>query len=99
MTDTWDRIGYVISSGSRTTVLARLADRPATPSQIADEAGVAIGTVSTALSGLSDHGLVELLVPEDRRKGRVYGITSFGETVWTEIHRQDLSSGTGRERA
>lgn len=90
MTDKWDRIGFVISSQYRVSVLERLAEGPATPSGIADDKDVEIAAVSHALSGLRERDLVELLVSEDRRKGRVYGITESGEALWSEITTQGL---------
>ncbi|QSG07771.1 winged helix-turn-helix domain-containing protein [Halapricum desulfuricans] len=90
MSDEWDEIGFVISSDYRVTTLKRLAEGPATPSQIADEADIGIAHVSRALKGLRDRGLVELLVPEERKKGRVYGITTDGNNVWQQIESQNL---------
>jgi DNA-binding transcriptional ArsR family regulator len=88
--DEWDEIGFIISSDYRVTALKRLADGPATPSQIASEADIGIAHVSRALKGLRDRGLVELLVPEDRKKGRVYGVTSEGAEIWNQIESQNL---------
>lgn len=90
MSDEWDEIGFVISSRYRVVVLRRLATGPATPSKIADDEDVQIASVSHALRRLRDRSLVELLVPEDRRKGRVYGITDRGEALWNEIEAQGL---------
>ncbi len=90
MSDKWDRIGFVISSQYRVSVLERLSKGPATPSGIADDRGIEIAAVSHALSELGERGLVELLVSEDRRKGRVYGITEPGKTLWSEITAQGL---------
>jgi DNA-binding transcriptional ArsR family regulator len=90
MTSEWDTISYVISSQYRVVVLRRLSDGPATPSQIASDADMAIAHISRALSGLREHALVELLVSEDRRKGRVYGITQEGETIWRQIENENL---------
>lgn len=91
MPDNWDEVSYVISSSYRVEVLARLADSPATPSRIAQDTGPPITHVSRALQGLRDHDLVDLLVSEDRRKGRVYGITEQGEAVWSTIEAQNLA--------
>lgn len=91
MSPDWDVIGYVISSSHRTVVLGRLADGPATPTQIAKDVDLAITHVSRALQSLRDHDLVELLVPEERRKGRVYAITSAGVDVWEVIQAKDLA--------
>lgn len=90
MSDEWDEIGYVISSDYRIAVLKRLAEGPATPSQIASDVSVGIAHVSRALKGLRERDLVELLVPEDRKKGRVYGITSDGTEIWQQIESQNL---------
>ena len=91
MTPDWDVVGHVISSRHRTLVLGRLADSPATPTQIASDVEIASTHVSRALNSLRDRGLVELLVPEDRRKGRVYGITTKGSDTWDVIQSQGLA--------
>ncbi|MDQ2054440.1 MULTISPECIES: winged helix-turn-helix domain-containing protein [unclassified Halobellus] len=90
MTDTWDHIGFVISSQYRVAVLSRLAEGPATPSQIADDEDIGIASVSHALTSLRERGFVDLLVSEERRKGRVYGITDDGQALWDEIEEQGL---------
>lgn len=87
----WDEISFVISSRYRVVVLRRLASNPATPSQIADEADCSIAHISRALQELRDHSLVELLVSEDRRKGRLYGISESGRTVWDRIEADGLA--------
>lgn len=91
MTPEWDTISYVISSQYRVIVLRRLSEGPATPSQIASDAEMATAHISRALGGLRDHDLVELLVSEDRRKGRVYGITEAGTDVWSRIENENLA--------
>ena len=90
MSDEWNAIGFVISSSYRVTVLRRLNTGPATPSQIANDEDIAITHVSRALNELGDRDLVELLVPENRRKGRVYGITEKGEQIWNQMEAQNL---------
>lgn len=91
MSDEWNAIGFVISSNYRVTVLRRLNEGPATPSQIASDEDIAITHVSRALRELGERDLVELLVPENRRKGRVYGITEKGERIWEEMQSQNLA--------
>ncbi|WP_336035111.1 winged helix-turn-helix domain-containing protein [Halobacterium yunchengense] len=91
MTPDWDVVGYVISSDHRTLVLGRLAEGPATPTQIATDVDLAATHVSRALNSLRERDLVELLVPEERRKGRVYGITSEGAEAWEVIQAKDLT--------
>lgn len=90
MTEVWEEIGFVISSQYRIAVLRRLAEGPATPSQIATDADRSISHISRALHRLREHGLVELLVPEERKKGRVYGITEQGEEIWERIEAENL---------
>ncbi|ELZ97994.1 transcription regulator [Haloferax mucosum ATCC BAA-1512] len=87
----WDDIGFVISSRYRVSVLDRLADGPATPTQIASDSESAVSHVSRALQELRDRSLVELLVPEQRRKGRVYGITDDAESLWRIIEAQQMA--------
>ncbi len=87
----WDVVGYVISSDHRTLVLGRLAEGPATPTQIANDVELSVTHVSRALKSLRERDLVELLVPEERRKGRVYGITEQGQEAWQLIQAKDLS--------
>lgn len=90
MSPDWETVGYVISSNYRRTVVATLADGPATPSSIADATNTSMAHVSTALTDLRDRGVVELLVPDTRRKGRVYGLTDAGKRAWATIERQGL---------
>lgn len=91
MTDEWDTIGYVISSRYRVTVLNQLADGPATPSKIATESELSIAHISRALGELREKDLVTLLVSEERKKGRVYGITERGSAVWEQIDVKNLA--------
>lgn len=88
--DQWDEVSYVISSSYRVESLQQLAEGPATPSQIAEKTGQSIAHVSRALQELRESGLVELLVSENRKKGRVYGVTEDGRTVWETIERQNM---------
>lgn len=90
MSNDWDVIGFVISSQYRIAVLRRLADGPATPSRIAEDADLAIPHISRALNDLREHSLVELLVPESRKKGRVYGITERGRELWDQMETKNL---------
>ena len=86
----WDDISYVVSSRYRVAVLKRLADGPALPSRIAEEVDCPIAHVSRALQQLRDRSMVELLVSEDQKKGRVYGITEHGEEVWEKIQAEKM---------
>jgi len=86
----WDDVSYVISSRYRIATLNRLSDSPATPSRIAEDTDLSVAHVSRALQELRDHELTELLVSEDRKKGRVYGITDHGEAVWETIEAENM---------
>lgn len=91
MTPQWDDVSFVLASTYRVNVLDQLSDESTTPSQLATEAELPISHVSRALRELRDHALVELLVPEDRKKGRIYGITDQGANVWETIEAQNLA--------
>lgn len=86
--DEWDDASFVISSTYREAVLTRLAASPATPSQIATDRNMDISHVSRAVGELRERSLVELLVPEERRKGRIYGITDRGTDISALIEEQ-----------
>lgn len=92
MSTDWDEIGFVISSRYRIIALRRLAVGPATPSQIAADEGVGIAHISRALQDLKERELVDLLVSEDRKKGRVYGLTEYGREVWETIDAENLAT-------
>jgi DNA-binding MarR family transcriptional regulator len=87
----WDEVSYVISSRYRVLALRRLSESPATPSQIAKEGECSIAHASRALQELREHDLVDLLVSEDRQKGRVYGVTEDGRTAWETIEAENLA--------
>ena len=91
MTTDWDVVGYVISSDHRTAAVGRLAEGPATPTQIAEGVDISVTHVSRALRELRKRDLVDLLVPEERRKGRIYGITTRGREVWELIESKGLA--------
>lgn len=90
MTTDWDDVSFVISSRYRVAVLKRLADGPSTPSQVASDEDVGIAHVSRALQRLRERSLVDLLVSEDRKKGRVYGLTEQGRVIWDKIEAENM---------
>lgn len=90
MSSEWDDISFVISSRYRVAVLRRLSEGPTMPSRIAEEADVGIAHVSRALQELRERSLIELLVSEEKRKGRVYGITEKGSEVWERILTENM---------
>lgn len=87
----WDDASFVISSRYREGVLERLSSGPATPSQIAGDTEMEISHISRALGRLREHSLVELLVPEERQKGRIYGITDRGTEIWHLVENMETN--------
>ena len=77
----WDNIGFLTTSYYRRHVAEELRNGPATPSTLAEELDVDIAHVSRALTQMRERDVVELLVPEERKKGRFYGITGEGEQL------------------
>lgn len=75
----WQAVQHLTSSTHRREVARILkADGPLTPTAITEKAGISSSSVSRSLGELRENGLVELLVPEETRKGRVYGLTDEG---------------------
>lgn len=74
--------GYVKGAKHRVAVMRRLAESPAIPKEIKTETDRPYSRVSDAVDALREQGLVELLVPEDQSKGRLYGLTDRGEAAW-----------------
>lgn len=87
----WDDVSYVISSRYRVATLRRLSEGPATPSRIAEDTELSVAHVSRALQELGENDVVDLLVSEDRKKGRVYGTTEEGEKIWEMIEAQEMA--------
>ncbi|QLH79963.1 helix-turn-helix transcriptional regulator [Halosimplex rubrum] len=88
----------LLSSTYRMAVVACLSSGPATPSTIADEEDVGIAHVSRALGNLREDNVVELLVDDDVKKGRVYALSDNGSDIiddWGET----IERNTGRELA
>ena len=83
----WEDYGYVLASHYRVDVLEAL-DTPKIPSAIASEK-LRISHVSRALQKLRERGYVDLLVEEDRKKGRVYGRTALGDKMAAAIEEAD----------
>ncbi|EMA01835.1 hypothetical protein C437_15486 [Haloarcula vallismortis ATCC 29715] len=77
----FDDVSIVKSSKYREAVVRELAEGPATPSEIAEAVHEEIAHISRALNEMREDDLVELLVSEDRKKGRIYGLTDGGEKV------------------
>lgn len=65
-------------------------------SPLAERTDTRIAHISRSLSDLSDDGLAELLVPEDTKKGRLYGLTDRGVAFINE-HGSVLQHNGGEE--
>lgn len=88
-TTVWDDVGHVLSSDHRTIILAVLSDDgPFTPSDLGDVIDMETSHVSRSITKLRERDLVELLVPEERRKGRIYGTTDRGDQVRQHIGKE-----------
>ncbi|MUV60013.1 winged helix-turn-helix domain-containing protein [Halobacterium sp. CBA1126] len=85
----WELVGYVAASDYRTRVLAALADDPATPTTISERSDLDVTHVSRSLRELRERGVVELLVPEERSKGRIYGLTDDGAAIASKAEEVD----------
>lgn len=79
--DEYDNAAYVLTSKYRQAVIEALDKGPAQPVTIAKEAGVKLTHVSRAIGELQERGYVMLLVDEETKKGRLYGLTDNGEHV------------------
>lgn len=77
----YDEVSTVIASRYKLEVVDSLGDTPATPSDIAAETGSDIAHISRALQTLREEDIVDLLVSEERKKGRLYGLTDLGDRV------------------
>jgi len=80
-TPDWETVSVIVQSDHRTRIVDALADGPSTPTTLADRSDLPLTHVSRALGDLRDADIVELLVPEDTHKGRIYGLTDTGEAA------------------
>lgn len=86
----YDELSFVISSRYRIAVMKSLLEQPKTPSEMSDgDDSPGIAHISRALQRLKDRGLVELLVSEDRKKGRIYALTDEGTPIAEEVERRN----------
>ncbi|MGM0590203.1 MAG: hypothetical protein ACQETI_01015 [Halobacteriota archaeon] len=82
MTNRWNVVSYVIRSQYRVGVVRTLAEEgSATPTQIAERIKRPQPHVSRALGELRDRDVVTLLVSDEQKRGRLYGLTDVGESV------------------
>jgi DNA-binding MarR family transcriptional regulator len=81
---------YIIRSPHRTKVIQRLIERNAIPSQIRDDTGLEYSRITEAANSLRDRSLIELLVSESTKRGRMYGITDRGEEAWAYLVEHNM---------
>jgi DNA-binding HxlR family transcriptional regulator len=74
-----DQAAYVLGSAYRKTVLRQLQDRPAMPSQIADENDFQRSHISRALGELESKGIVQS--HSDGSRTKLYSLTGLGRDV------------------
>ena len=70
---------FVVRSPHRTTVLQRLWEGAAIPAQVRDDTGLEYSRISEAMNKLRERHLVDLIVDEDTKRGRLYNVTDQGE--------------------
>lgn len=72
---------FVVRSPHRTAVLWRLTKGAAIPAQIQEETGQAYSRITEAANKLREQNLIDLIVDEDTKRGRLYDVTDRGEEV------------------
>jgi hypothetical protein len=82
-TDEWDAVAFVCQSSYRESIVRQLA--ASRRSTIAVDTDLRLTPVLRTLGRLRPRSLVDLLVADDRRKGRIYGLTDRGRTVRVSI--------------
>lgn len=74
-------------------VLRRLAEGPAIPKQIREDTGQHYSRISEAVKTLRDRGLIDLIVPEDVKQGRIYELTGRGKEVLQFMENRGMLDG------
>ena len=72
--------GYVISSSYRKESVRSLNDSNKIPTDLAEDIGVRTNHISKVLRELKECGIAEC-INEEKRKNRVYKLTSVGEDI------------------
>lgn len=70
---------FVVRSPHRTAVLRRLTEGAAIPAQIREETGQEYSRITEAANKLRERHLIDLIVDEDTKRGRLYDLTERGE--------------------
>ena len=88
----WELAGYVKGGSHRFDVFCYLARNGATiPSETADELGKTQQRVYDAQEELKREELIELKVPEDKKKGRLHGLTERGRELWDFLVEEGIA--------
>lgn len=97
MSASGETMAFVMASSVRQEILSALDDGAKIPTELAAATPepMEIAHCSRALSELRDEGLVELLVPEDTKKGRLYGLTDEGEDAVMWLRKSGRLNGRG----
>lgn len=82
----WDKYGHVKASKYRKNIVLLLSEKPKTPKEIAGETDYYLSHVSNTLRDLTEKKVVRCLT-EDRKKGRIYGLTEEGEEIADQIKK------------
>lgn len=70
---------FVVRSPHRTAVLQRLTEGAAIPAQIREETGQEYSRITEAANALRKRHLIDLIVDDDTKRGRLYDVTDRGE--------------------
>lgn len=81
---------WVVVSPHRLKVLRRLRKGNAIPAQIREDTGQEYSRISEAANSLRERGLIELVVPDDTKRGRLYSLTESGEEAWEYVLEQNM---------
>lgn len=85
---------FVVMAPHRTMVLRRLTKGNAIPAQIRDDTGQEYSRISEAANSLRERNLIELVVPDDTKRGRLYSITERGTDAWEYMVENNMVDTT-----
>ncbi|MBE6503323.1 MAG: transcriptional regulator [Methanobrevibacter sp.] len=80
--------GYVISSSYRENSVKSLNESNKIPTNLAEDIGIRTNHISKVLKELKECGVAEC-INEEKRKNRVYRLTSMGQNVAKLIDKYD----------
>ena len=87
---------YVVRSPNRTIVLRRLNKGAAIPAQIKEDTGLEYSRISEATNDLRSQKLIDLLVDDDTKRGRLYSITERGEETLNFMQKNGMLDSDDR---